>query len=307
MSLKEKIKQNSPAILLYGFTPPNIDTDEKKVEQIAATQLLRLVNSQLDGLVIYDLQDEKERNKDKRTFDFKDTLEPLSYYKNYFASKYNAVIYKAVSKYTPEALADFLSQNAEIISVFVGASSKNDTPKTHLNEAYEIKAKNAPNIALGGICIPERHISKGDEHLRVGRKIELGCEFFITQAVYNINNAKHFLSDYAKLCAENSRIKKVPIIFTFTPCGDAKTLSFMRWLGIDVPKYFEQRLMHSSNPVSMSVQTSFEMFCELYHYGKALGISIGANVESISRKKVEIEASIELLNNISDFIKKEIN
>ena len=256
--------------------------------------------------MIYDLQDEKERNKDKRTFDFKDTLEPLNYYKKFFAGKYQAVIYKAVSKYAPEALADFLGQNNEIISVFVGASSKNDTPKTHLNEAYELKAKNAPNIVLGGICIPERHISKGDEHLRVGQKISAGCEFFITQAVYNINNAKHFLSDYAKLCASNET-KKVPIIFTFTPCGDAKTLSFMRWLGIDVPKYFEGRLMHSSNPVEMSVKTSFDMFCELYHYGKELGISVGANVESISRKKIEIEASIALLDTISDFIKKETN
>ena len=220
--------------------------------------------------------------------------------------KYQAVIYKAVSKYAPETLADFLGQNNEIISVFVGASSKNDTPKTHLNEAYELKAKNAPNIVLGGICIPERHISKGDEHLRVGQKISAGCEFFITQAVYNINNAKHFLSDYAKLCA-SSDTKKVPIIFTFTPCGDAKTLSFMRWLGIDVPKYFEGRLMHSSNPVEMSVKTSFDMFCELYYYGKELGISVGANVESISRKKIEIEASIALLDTISDFIKKETN
>lgn len=306
MKLKEKIKQNSPAILLYGFTPPSIDTDSKKVEQIAATQLLRLANSRLDGLVIYDLQDEKERNKNKRTFDFKDTLEPLNYYKKFFVGKYQAVIYKAVSKYAPEALADFLGQNNEIISVFVGASSKNDTPKTQLNDAYKLKAKNAPNIVLGGICIPERHISKGDEHLRVEQKILAGCEFFITQAVYNINNAKHFLSDYAKLCASNET-KKVPIIFTFTPCGDAKTLSFMRWLGIDVPKYFEGRLMHSSNPVEMSVKTSFDMFCELYHYGKELGISVGANVESISRKKIEIEASIALLNTISDFIKKETN
>lgn len=306
MKLKEKIKQNSPAILLYGFTPPSIDTDSKKVEQIAAMQLLRLANSRLDGLVIYDLQDEKERNKNKRTFDFKDTLEPLNYYKKFFVGKYQAVIYKAVSKYAPEALADFLGQNNEIISVFVGASSKNDTPKTQLNDAYKLKAKNAPNIVLGGICIPERHISKGDEHLRVGQKISAGCEFFITQAVYNINNAKHFLSDYAKLCASNET-KKVPIIFTFTPCGDAKTLSFMRWLGIDVPKYFEGRLMHSSNPVEMSVKTSFDMFCELYHYGKELGISVGANVESISRKKIEIEASIALLDTISDFIKKEAN
>lgn len=305
MKLKEKIKANQAGVILYGLTPPSLDTPPSKIEQIAALQLQRLENSHFDGLVIYDLQDEKERNKDKRTFDFRDTLEPLEYYKKYLKQKYNAVIYKAVSKYQKEELRQFFTQNNEIISVFVGASSKNDTPKTNLKQAYEIKNQSAPNIALGGICIPERHMSKKDEHQRVLNKINEGCEFFISQAVCNVENAKIFLSDYARACEEIGG-KKVPIIFTFTPCGDAKTMSFMRWLGIDVPRSFEQRLLHSSNPLEMSLKTSLDSFEELFLFGRGLGISVGANVESISRKRVEIEASISLLDQISSYVEQNL-
>lgn len=303
MKLKEKIKANQAGVILYGLTPPSLDTPPNKIEQIATLQLQRLENSHFDGLVIYDLQDEKERNKDKRTFDFRDTLEPLEYYKKYLKQKHNAVIYKAVSKYNEKELEQFFTQNDEIISVFVGASSKNDTPKTNLNDAYKLKEKFS--ITLGGICIPERHMSKKDEQLRVLNKINKGCEFFISQAVCNVNNAKIFLSDYARACEEIGG-KKVPIIFTFTPCGDAKTMSFMRWLGIDVPRSFEQRLLHSSNPLEMSLKTSLESFEELFLFGRELGISVGANVESISRKRVEIEASISLLDQISSCAEKNL-
>ena len=292
--LRQKIKANSAGIILYGLTPPRIGTDFSKCEQIAKTQLERLKNSGIDGLVIYDLQDESNRYQNERTFAFKDTIPPEIYHKNYLKNAYNAVIYKAVSKYNSNDLKEFLQNNNDLISVFVGVSSKKDIPKTKLSDAYKIKAQVAPNIILGGICIPERHIKKGDEDERVAHKIAQGCEFFITQAVYNPKNAIKFLDDYSYLCAYEN-VPRVPIIFTFTPCGDLATLSFMRWLGIDVPLSFQAALNASSNPLEMSIQTSLQSFKLLYDTGKKLGLSVGANIESISAKKSEIDASIRLL------------
>lgn len=297
--LKQKIKTNQAGILLYGLTPPKFGTDEQTALNLAQKQLSRLQNSEIDGLVIYDLQDESNRNLTKRTFEFEGTILPEIYWRDFLKSSYEAVIYKAVGKYTDTKFRQFLEQNSEILSVFVGSPSKFDTPKLTLNEAYKIKKEYGKNIVLGGICIPERHIKKGDEDFRVANKIARGCEFFITQAVYNPQNAKQFLDDYSNL-----NIKKVPIIFTFTPCGDKKTLEFMRWLGIDVPKYFEDKLFSSQNPLESSVNLSLDMFEFLYKYGIAKGISVGANIESISTKKVEIEASIELLNGIRKIIKQ---
>ena len=45
----------------------------------------------------------------------------------------------------------------------------------------------------------------------------------------------------------------------------------------------------------MSIQTSLQSFKLLYDTGKKLGLSVGANIESISAKKSEIDASIRLL------------
>ena len=109
------------------------------------------------------------------------------------------------------------------------------------------------------------------------------------------------MDDYANL-----GIKKVPIIFTFTPCGSEKTLEFMRWLGIAVPQYFQERLFSAPNPLGESVRLGREMFEFLYKYGRAKGISVGANIESISTRKVEIAASIELLRDVKNIIKQAV-
>jgi len=60
-----------------------------------------------------------------------------------------------------------------------------------------------------------------DEHLRIIDKINKGCKYFITQAVYNVEAAKDFLSDYYYY-SKNNNLKMVPIIFTLTPAARRK-------------------------------------------------------------------------------------
>ena len=99
----------------------------------------------------------------------------------------------------------------------------------------------------------------------------------------------------------------MPIIFTFTPCGSLKTLEFMKWLGISVPSFLENRLKNSVDILQSSVALCAEMFDFLYKYALAKGVSVGANVESVSTRKVEIEASLQLLKNIKKIIEKKEN
>jgi len=95
---------------------------------------------------------------------------------------------------------------------------------------------------VGGVTIPERHQSKGDEHLRVfGKKMAQGCSFFVSQGVYDVNASKNFLSEYYYYGLKNN-IPLVPVIFALTPCGSIKTLQFMKWLGISVSKWLENEL-----------------------------------------------------------------
>ncbi|MCD8213469.1 MAG: methylenetetrahydrofolate reductase, partial [Campylobacter sp.] len=227
--LIDKIKNNHAGILLYGLTPPKENLTDEDFKRIASKQVTRLEGLGIDGIVLYDLQDESSRTQEARPFEFIKTIDSDFYYENYLKKHFAAIVYKAVGKYDEVNFKEFLSRKSDgFISVFVGASSKFQDVKIKLDDAYAIKEKFAPNITLGGICIPERHANKLDEHLKVAHKSEKGCEFFITQAVYNLENAKKFIDDYAKL-----DIKKHPIIFTLTPCGSQKTLEFMKWLGIN--------------------------------------------------------------------------
>jgi 5,10-methylenetetrahydrofolate reductase len=154
---------------------------------------------------------------------------------------------------------------------------------------------------LGGVTIPERHFAKQDEHKRVIEKMNNGCRFFISQGVYDLQFAKNFLSDYYYYCQEKE-LEMAPIIFTFTPCGSKKTLEFMKWLGIKIPGWLENDLLNSEDILDRSINQAKQMFKELVDYAQEKEIPIGCNIESVSIRKEEIEASIELLKDVKEYL-----
>ncbi len=299
--LVQKIKNKESGIVLYGITPPKKGTEQTRVAEISALQIERLASLNIDGLVLYDIQDEKSRTEVKRPFPFIETLDAFTYSQDYLAPlKVPKVIYRAVGKYSEAQLSQFLTQasSTENLTVFVGAASKDQSVSMNMNGAYELKKQVNQELLLGGVTISERHQSKGDEHIRVFNKIAQGCDFFISQGVYDVNASKNFLSDYYYYGLENN-IPLVPILFTLTPCGSQKTLEFMKWLGISIPKWLENDLLHSNDILQKSVEVSEQNYLELKRFADEKGIPIGCNIESVAIRKVEVEASIELLRRVS--------
>lgn len=304
--LTDKIRSKQSGIVLYGITPPKINHTEDEFRTIAAKHMERISTLNIDGLVLYDIQDESDRTDEKRPFPFIKTLNPCEYSKNYLQElKIPRIVYRAVGNYTEKTFSAWLedTKQSQVHSVFVGAASHEQQNNITLKEAYSIKQKVNDNLCLGGIAIPERHTKKHDEHLRVFSKIDNSCEFFVTQCVYDLEAAKVFLTDYLHYSQENNQ-PMVPIIFTLTPCGSAKTLDFMKWLGINIPNYLEDDLKESGDILHDSLKLSRDIFEELYAFGKKRGIPVGCNVESVAIRKAEIEASIELLDEVHQIIKK---
>jgi len=298
--LSEKIKRKESGILLYGLTPPKKKTEHEKVVAIAKRQVDAVKSIGVDGLVLYDIHDEKDRIDKERPFPFLETIDPVVYSKDFLQLlKVPRIVYRCVGKYGQEDLKKWLGDENRIdrFSVFVGAASKTQNVSLGLGQAYDLYNEVDNNISLGGVCIPERHASKDNEHLRMIRKQDNGCQYFISQAVYNVEAAKNFLSDYYFYCTEN-HIEMVPIIFTFSPCGSKKTLDFMKWLGINVSKWLENDIIKSIDPLDKSVEVCIENFETLWQYAKKKNIPIGCNVESISIRKSEIEASIQMAKEI---------
>ncbi len=299
--LVDKIKNRESGIVLYGITPPKKGTDSEKIKEIASRQIQRLRSLKVDGLILYDIQDEKSRTAVERPFPFMETLDSFSYSNEYLGSlPIPKIVYRSVGKYSKKELCQFLTNasSRENLTVFVGASSKSQAVTLSMNDAYKLKAETNADLLLGGVTIPERHQSKGDEHIRVFNKISQGCSFFVSQGVYDVNAAKNFLSEYYYYGQENN-MPLVPILFTLTPCGSAKTLEFMKWLGISIPKWLENELLHSNDILQKSVNFSEQSWLELKSFADEKGIPVGCNIESVAIRKVEVDASIDLLRRIS--------
>lgn len=295
--LIDKILKRQSGITLYGITPPKASTAQEKLSEISDAQVQRLSSLSIDGLIVYDLQDEGSRTTENRPFPFMETLDPFSYARKYLEKlRVPKIIYRAVGKYSADELTDFMVQAPpdQYLSVFVGAASKTQKVNLTIREAYSLKKKTDSKLLVGGVVIPERHSARSPEHLRVFDKISSGCKFFVSQGVYNLDASKNFLSDYYYYGKEH-KIELVPIIFTLTPCGSLKTLQFMRWLGISIPKWLENDLIHSNDILSKSIELSRNIWIELKSFADAKNIPIGRNIESVSIRKEEIDASVELL------------
>lgn len=306
--LKDKILRREPGIITYGMTPPKERHSLEKMAEISQKQCERLQKLQIDGLILYDVQEESDRIDQDRPFPYLQTVDPTTYSKTYLSKLHiPKIIYRCVGKYTEEQLAEWIQDDLdeERFSVFVGASSSKQEVQLSLPEAYELSRKLNDKLTLGAVVIPERHMKKDDEHLRMINKIASGSQFFISQATYNVEASKNFLSDYYYHCKEH-KLEMVPILMNIAPCGSTKTLEFMKWLGISIPKWLENDLKYSQDVLDKSVSVSQQIFEEIFEFGLEKGIPIGCSVESVSTRKVEIEASIQLVHEIKAMMEKKM-
>lgn len=76
----------------------------------------------------------------------------------------------------------------------------------------------------------------------------------------------------------------------------------MKWLGISFPAWLENDLVHSKDILQQSVNFSEQNWKELKGFADEKGIPIGCNIESVAIRKIEIDASIELLRRVSQSV-----
>jgi hypothetical protein len=305
MDLLGRLRQRESGIVLFALTPPRLATPPERVAEIAAVTMERLRPLDLDGLVLYDIDDESSRNSSDRPFPFSPTLDPADYLAEHLAGwPTPVVVYRAVGKHTPDGLGAWLSSQdpARVATVLVGAASTDTAPPLSLAQAHDLRRDTNPSLLLGGVTIPERHSRRGDEHRRLIAKQEAGCGFFVTQIVFDVNAAKNLVSDYKYEC-EAAGISPVPIVFTLSVCGSMRTLEFLRWLGVEVPGWIENDLRHSADTLTTSQEQAYAAAVELAAFCRRLEVPFGLNIESVSIRRLEIEASVELARRLVDHVR----
>ncbi len=297
-NLATRLADPTRGVYFVGTTPPRAEVAEQDMLVIADKLLDRLTSVDYDGLVVYDIQDESSRNSAPRPFPFKATYDSRIY-SNVLSEKSNhpTITYKSVSaksktefnQWLDEAWTEYGIRNI----VLVGSPSADGQVVLPLKEAYQNLAAHPQDFNLGGVAIAERHDKKGDEHLRMQQKSIDGCKFFITQAVYNADATIDLLQQYAALCKQQGS-KANRVILTFSPCGSEKTLDFMNWLGISTPSAIKTRILDADDSLAESITICEENLQKIINYCLNLDIPLGLNIESLTNRKEEIDASIKL-------------
>lgn len=292
-------------LLLFSLTPPRQTITTDRLERLASATTERLNRLAPDAVVLYDIEDESDRNPEERPFPFLATMDPAHFRREHLSGWGGpTIIYRSVGKYQPAELSQWMADepDAPTATVLVGASSSDKQIALGLSQAHQLWRTAGSPLPLGGVMIPERHASRGDEHERMLRKQQAGCSFFVSQVVYDLDAAKDLISDY-HYTGVDRETEAAPLIFTLSVCGSLKTLDFLQWLGVQLPRWAINELEHTDDPLSESHRQCMVIAEELARFCHRLGVPFGFNIESVSNRKVEIDASVRLAEAVSELVR----
>jgi len=302
MDFGERLRASSDLLYLYGTTPPRAGTEPERVERAATRLAARVRALTLDGLVVYDVQDESDRIEEPRPFPFLPTLDSRDYAR-LLGSLLDLplITYKAIQHLTEDDWREWLDEAARDYGLrtlsLVGrpsaqAAGGGPLPMS-LSRATQLAASHPAGFTLGGVAIAERHGGRRSESERLHQKARDGCSYFISQAIYHPETTIRLLADYAADCR---RLGVPPrrIILTFVPCGRAKTLEFMRWLGIRIDPAVATAILDDPAPLSRSIAICRAHLRAILDQPYSDELPLGVHVESVSIYRDEIDASIEL-------------
>lgn len=300
MPLLEALEDSSRPTFLFGVTPPKEGTSIEKAKETCAKFAARSAVLATDGFVVYDIQNEGGRTTLERPFPFRKTMDPAEY-ASYFpqVSGKQCVVYKSVVENSVEEFDEWLTTAVTTYGhtafTLVGAASSSVKYSGPTLADAAVRART--RTKFGCVCIPERHMSKGNEDQNMLRKTFLGAQWFITQGIFASGPIISLLNKYGELCREQGVVPK-KVIMTFAPCGREKTMTFIKWLGMFVPADVEKRILNAENPVNESIVLLCEILTDILGKTAGSGVPLGINVESLSIFREEINGAHDLFQRL---------
>jgi hypothetical protein len=302
MDFQHRLSDIACPMFLYGTTPPRASAAPEDIELAASKLIARVDGLPLDGVVVYDVQDESERTSQERPFPFLPTIDPRFYSRLLQRElEVPAVNYKYVGQTSEESWVSWLNETAHTYAlnnlVLVGKpSSKSPVDGGGLNLGGATRAASAhPAFSVGGVAIAERHGAERSESQNLLRKAENGCNFFISQAIYQPERTVRLLRDYQRDCCELG-VAPRRVFLTFTPVGREKTMEFIKWLGIAIAPETEAAILGAENPLSKSIEICCTALRRILDEPYVDDIPLGLNIESVSIKKEEADASVDMFH-----------
>ncbi len=297
MDLPARLTDAGQPVFLYGTTPPRAGASAGQVFTAAEKLGERLRGLPVDGIVVYDIQDESGRTSQPRPFPFVATVDPRSYSSLLAQHTGLATItYKALGQLDEPQWRTWLEESAHaglrLVSI-VGRPTSGIRYALSLSRAVRIATEHPARFTVGGVAIAERHTDERSESARLLAKAVEGCGFFVSQAVYHAPPTQRLLADYLRDC-RGAGVAPRRIVLTFAPCGREKTLAFLRWLGVNVAPETARAILGATRPLERSIAICRDNLRRILDGPYAGDIPLGINVESVSINRDEIDATVEL-------------
>lgn len=310
MSLEAKLADPRQPVLLYGTTPPRTGSAEDAVRGIGAKLVERLRRLPLDAIVVYDIQDESGRTAAQRPFAFTGTVDPRVYARLIAElAAQPTITYKCVGTMDEAAWDGWLAETARDFGIrflsIVGRPVSSTGYPLALSRAIRLAAEHRSRFTVGAVVIAERHTQQRSESARMLAKGLQGCGYFISQTVYRPHATERLLRDYLRDC-RGAGVEPRRVILTFSPVGREKTLTFLQWLGVQVPEETARAIFGAANPLAQSIEICRANLRRILERGYNAAIPIGVNVESVSINRDEIDASIDLAHALREILDEHV-
>lgn len=305
--LGSKLLARDGLVLLYGTTPPRLDTPRELIVDTAGKLADRVQRLPLDGIVVYDLQDENGRTHLPRPFTFAPKVDSRSY--SVLLGEFTgraAICYKCIGLMREPEWQEWLTETAgdyriQLLSLVGRPSSRGAPYPMSLARAFQIAATHHARFTLGGVTIAERQDGMRSESHRMINKGEMGCRFFVSQTVYEPSSTVRLLAGYAHECRQRG-VPPKRIVLSFAPCGRSKTMGFMKWLGIAIPPQVEESILTAPAPLTKSIEICCSNLRQILSGISAGFPPLGFCAESVSIHKDEIDASIDLFHALREVL-----
>jgi hypothetical protein len=302
--LKDKLLDPAQAVLLYGTTPPRAGTPDGAVAEAAEKLAARLAPLPLDGVVVYDIQDESGRTDSPRPFAFTGTVDPCNY-SGQLARRTGrpAITYKCVGTLDSGGWQSWLDgasrdHGVRFLSI-VGRPTSGVRHALPLSQAIRAAAAHPARFTVGGVVIAERHTAERSESARMLAKGIEGCGYFISQTVYHAGATERLLADYLRDC-RGAGVAPRRVVLSFSPVGREKTMAFLHWLGVRVPPETARAILEDAAPLRKSIEVCRENLRRILSHDYARAIPLGVSVESVSINRDEIDASVDLFHALAE-------
>lgn len=311
MTLRSKLIATDGSVLLYGTTPPREGSSEEVISRASGRLEQRIRRLPLDGLVVYDLQDESGRTAVPRPFPFSRTVDSRVYSTLLSTLVGKPVIcYKCIGRMNEVEWSGWLAEMGKepgdlLLSIVGRPTAKGARYPMSLARAFEIAAAHPAGFLLGAVAIAEREDASLQESRRMLDKMRNGCSFFVSQAVYAVEPTIRLLEDYARQCRA-AGVAPRRVVLTFAPCGREKTMAFIKWLGITVPEATARAILSAPNPLARSIEICRANLREILERTEPGSVPLGINVESLSINKDEIDASVDLFHALTEALESRL-